>query len=131
MDTNVLTEQGKRDWLRHLLPLPKEISIGGRWLMQTGRPRTPVENSIFYADTGTFIPVYGDLYSERSSIYHQLDLRLDQKFRRKNVVVNFFIEVTNVYYAKTDDFLIPSFDYREQAGFALIPSVDVGFRLEF
>jgi len=111
--------------------LPKEISIGARWLVQSGRPRTPIESSTFYADAGAYIPTYGSLYSERSKVYHQLDLRFDQRFRTRAVVIDFFVEATNVYYAKTDDFLIPSYDFREQAGFALIPQVDLGFRLEF
>ena len=99
--------------------------------MQSGRPRTPVDGSVFYADVGSYIPVYGALYSERSKVYHQLDLRLDKRFRTKSTVIDFFVEATNVYYAKTDDLLIPSYDYREQVGFALIPQVDLGFRLEF
>ena len=111
--------------------LPKEVSIGARWQVQSGRPRTPVDGSVFYADVGSYIPVYGALYSERSKVYHQLDLRLDKRFRTKSTVIDFFVEATNVYYAKTDDLLIPSYDYREQVGFALIPQVDLGFRLEF
>ena len=113
------------------LQLPKAVSIGGRWMVQSGRPRTPVESSVFYADAGAYVPVFGDIYSERSNVYHQLDLRIDKRFRTRNTVIDFFVEATNVYYAKTDDLLIPSYDYREQAGFALIPQVDVGFRLEF
>ena len=111
--------------------LPREVSIGARWQVQSGRPRTPIDSAVFYADAGAYVPVYGSLYSERSKVYHQLDLRLDKRFRTKSTVIDFFVEATNVYYAKTDDLLIPSYDYREQVGFALIPQVDFGFRLEF
>jgi len=113
------------------LTFPGEVSLGARWLLQSGRPRTPVDSAVFFADSGTFLPVYGDLYAERTMPYHQLDLRLDKKVRRPTHIVNFFIEATNVYYAKTDDLSIPSYDYRESAGFSLIPQVDFGFRLEF
>ena len=113
------------------LTFPGEVSLGARWLVQSGRPRTPVDSAIFFADSGTFLPVYGDLYGERTMPYHQLDLRLDKKVRKPTHIINFFIEATNIYYAKTDDFSIPSYDYRESAGFSLIPQVDFGFRLEF
>jgi TonB family protein len=113
------------------LTFPGEVSLGARWMVQSGRPRTPVDSAVFFADSGTFLPVYGDLYAERSMPYHQLDLRLDKKVRKPTHIINFFIEATNVYYAKTDDLSIPSYDYRESAGFSLIPQVDFGFRLEF
>ena len=113
------------------LTFPGEVSLGARWLVQSGRPRTPVDSAIFFADSGSYLPVYGELYGERTMPYHQLDLRLDKKVRRPTHIVNFFIEATNVYYAKTDDLSIPSYDYRESAGFSLIPQVDFGFRLEF
>ena len=45
--------------------------------------------------------------------------------------MDLFIEATNVYYAKTNDLEVPSYDFRESAGFALIPQLDFGFRLEF
>ncbi|HCP44805.1 MAG TPA: hypothetical protein DIU15_02065, partial [Deltaproteobacteria bacterium] len=113
------------------LSFPGEVSLGGRWQLQTGRPSTPVDKSIFFADTGSYLPIYGDLYSERTLPYHQLDLRLDKRVRKKTYTMDFFIEATNVYYAKTNDLNVPSYDYRESAGFALIPQVDFGFRLEF
>ena len=113
------------------LTFPGEVSLGARWQFQSGRPRTPVDKAIFFADSGSYLPVYGELYSERTLPYHQLDLRLDKRVRKKTYTIDFFIEATNVYYAKTNDLEVPSYDYRESAGFALIPQVDFGFRLEF
>jgi len=113
------------------LTFPGEVSLGARWLVQSGRPRTPIDGAVFFADSGAFLPVYGDLYAERTMPYHQLDLRLDKKVRKPTHIINFFIEATNIYYAKTDDLSIPSYDYRESSGFSLIPQVDFGFRLEF
>lgn len=111
--------------------LPLEIGIGARWQMQTGAPVTPIEDSLYLVDNGFWLPQYGELYSVRRKPYHQLDIRLDKRFRMKTHLVDFFIDVTNVYYAKTDQFPLNSFDYRETASFALIPTFDVGVRVEF
>jgi len=113
------------------LRLPGEVTIGGRWQLQTGAPRTPVIDSTYFADFGSYIPEYGEQNSERAKPYHQLDLRIDKRIRQKTHFVDVFVDVTNVYYAKTDEFPIQSFDYRETASFALIPGIDFGVRVEF
>ena len=111
--------------------LPGEISIGARWQLQTGRPTTPVLDSVFYADAGAFIPTYGDLYSSRSLPYHQLDLRIDKTFRKDKHTIEIYIDVQNVYAATNGDFQIYSFDYRETAAFTGIPTINFAVRVDF
>jgi len=113
------------------LTLPKEVIFGARWQLQTGAPMTPVLDSTYYADMGMFIPEYGNLYSARGKPYHQLDLRFDKKWRKKNHVIDFYVDVQNVYVAKTSDFTIYSFDYRESASFSSFPAFNVAVRVEF
>ena len=113
------------------LALPGEFSIGARWQLQTGRPETPVLDSVFYADAGAFIPTYGDLYSARSLPYHQLDLRIDKKFRKDKHPIEIYIDVQNVYAATNGDFTLYSFDYRETASFTGIPTINFAVRVDF
>jgi len=110
---------------------PGEIGIGARWQFQSGAPRTPVEDAIFYADWSMFIPTYGELYSARGLPYHQLDLRLDKRFRKKNHLVDIYIDVTNVYAATASDWELYSYDYRETASFTGIPTINFAVRVEF
>lgn len=113
------------------LKLPLEMQFGAKFLIQSGAPDTPVEGATFYADAGAYVPHYGEVYSARGAPYHQLDLRFDKRFRAKKYFVDFFVDVSNVYYAQTAAFTIYSFDYRETAGFSQFPAVDVGVRIEF
>ena len=113
------------------LTFPGEIGLGARWQFQSGAPRTPVEGSIFYADWGMFIPTYGDLYSARGLPYHQLDLRLDKKIRKKNHTVDIYIDVQNVYAATASDWELYSYDYRATASFTGIPTINFAVRVEF
>ena len=111
--------------------LPGEVTIGGRWQIQSGSPNTPVEKATYFADINTFVPTYAGLYSSRYKPYHQLDLRLDKKIRKLTHMVEVFIEVTDVYAAQTGDFTFYSFDYEEELAFQGIPSVNIGTRVEF
>jgi TonB family protein len=111
--------------------LPGEFSIGARFQFQSGAPKTPIEDSIYYADWGSFIPVYGDLYSARGVPYHQLDIRIDKKFRKEKHTVEIYLDIQNVYAARSADFDIPSYDYREEFGFQMIPAINFAVRVEF
>lgn len=111
--------------------LPGEVSLGARWLFQSGNPITPVEDSIYYPDQDFYLPVYGDLYSARSRPFHQLDIRLDKRFRRKTHLVDIYIDVQNAIPAASGDFEIPSFDYRETAAFTMFPAINFAVRVEF
>lgn len=113
------------------LALPGEVTLGARFQLQSGAPKTPVEDATFYADFGTFIPEYGGLYTARSKPYHQLDIRLDKKFRRQRTIVEIYIDVQNVYAAKTSDYEYPSFDYRDEAAFFTLPTPNFAVRVEF
>jgi len=113
------------------LALPFEFTLGARWQFQTGAPMTPVVGSVFYADAQMFLPVYGDLYSTRGLPYHQLDLRIDKRFRKKNHVIDIYVDIQNVYAARTSDFEIYSYDYRETVSFSMIPTINFAVRVEF
>lgn len=113
------------------LALPGEFGLGARFQLQTGAPKTPIEDSVYYADWGMFVPVYGELYSARSKPFHQLDLRIDKRFRRDRHTIDIYIDVQNVYAAAMSDFEIPSYDYREEHTFFMVPAFNFAVRVEF
>jgi hypothetical protein len=71
--------------------------LGGRWQYSTGNPFTPVMDSLYLADFNVYIPVYGDVNSERLAPAHQLDLRVDRKWRFRHWSLSAYLDITNVY----------------------------------
>jgi|GEM_PF-1377647 len=110
---------------------PGEISLGARFQIQSGSPTTPVDKATYFADINTFVPTYASLYSARGKPFHQLDLRLDKKIRKKNTTAEIFIDITNVYAAVTGDFVFYDFEYESELTFQSFPAINVGTRVEF
>ncbi|MEO7795899.1 MAG: TonB-dependent receptor [Thermoanaerobaculia bacterium] len=68
------------------------------WRYHTGWPTTPV-TATTVEDDGELevVPVLGDLNSERLPAYHRLDLRASRSWRLRGGVLEFFIDVQNLY----------------------------------
>lgn len=111
--------------------LPAEITIGARFQLQTGAPKTPVADSTYYADAGVWVPEYAGLYSARSGPFHQLDLRLDKTIRERMHTVEIYLDVQNIYGSTNTDFELPSYDYRSTVAFSNVPLINLGVRVEF
>lgn len=71
--------------------------FGGRWQLATGIPSTPVVGSIYQSDLNIYVPVLGELNSERLPTAHQLDVRIDREFRFDNWDLSVYLDITNVY----------------------------------
>lgn len=71
--------------------------IGAKWQYATGTPFTPVTGSLYLSDLNAFIPVYGAVNSDRIEAAHQLDLRIDRKWRFDTWRLSAYLDVTNVY----------------------------------
>ncbi|MEW5251448.1 TonB-dependent receptor plug domain-containing protein [Microbulbifer sp. 2201CG32-9] len=73
-------------------------NIGTRWNYRSGAPYTPIiGNKPDPNFPGHFVPVYGDLNSERADAYHRLDLRLEREFQGERLHGSFFIDIINAY----------------------------------
>ncbi len=113
------------------LTFPREVILGARFQLQSGAPMTPVEDATFYPDIGWYLPEYGELYSERGLPFVQLDLRIDKRWRKNNHIVDFYVDLQNITMAKSSDFVLYSFDYRESASFMSFPAINLALRIEF
>lgn len=71
---------------------------GLRWNLRSGMPYTPIVGNRPNPDyPGYFLPVYGELNSERASPYHRLDLRIERKFDYGRVKGSYYLDIINAY----------------------------------
>jgi len=99
----------------------RKWQFGGRWQYATGIPTTPILGSIYESDLNIYIPLLGELNSERIESSHQLDLRVDRRFQLPHVELSAFLDVTNVYaHPKVLGFRY-NFDYSEREAIRELP----------
>ncbi len=96
-------------------------NLGARWQYTTGTPFTPVEGSVYDADSDRYQAVYGDINSDRLEPGHQLDLRVDRTFVFADWTLSAYLDITNVYAnAQTLDYEY-NFDYTERGEITELP----------
>jgi outer membrane receptor protein involved in Fe transport len=96
-------------------------SFGARWQYTTGEPDTPIEGSIYLSDFNTYVPVFGEVNTDRIEDAHQLDVRVDRKWTFEDWELSAYLDVTNVYaHARTLGYQY-SFDYMEREAFTTLP----------
>lgn len=85
--------------------------VGARFRWISGNPVTPVSGAIYDARSGAYQPRFGAHNSDRDSAYHQLDLRVDKRFRLGPASLNAYLELINAYAAENADGYSYSYDY--------------------
>ncbi|HEY8144476.1 MAG TPA: TonB-dependent receptor [Kofleriaceae bacterium] len=110
----------------------RKWQFGGRWQYATGIPTTPILGAIYQSDLNIYIPVLGEVNSQRIAPSHQLDLRVDRRFSLPHVELSAFLDVTNVYaHPKTLGFRY-NFDYSEREAIRELPILPaIGLRGTF
>lgn len=106
---------------------------GLRWNFRSGMPYTPIIGNKPNPDyPGYYLPVYGELNSERASAYHRLDLRFERKFEGERVRGSYYVDIINVYGRKNGGAVMyeaieGSSDYKlkEREGLPFFPSIGV------
>lgn len=97
--------------------------FGGRFQYATGTPETPIEGSLYLADTNTYIPQYGRVNSARIEDAHALDLRIDRKWRWGRIAMSAYLDVTNVYaHARVLGYTY-NFDFSQREAITELPIV--------
>jgi outer membrane receptor protein involved in Fe transport len=106
--------------------------FGGRFQLATGVPSTPVIGSIFQSDLNIYLPVLGELNSERLPTSHQLDVRIDRAFAFDAWDLSVYLDVTNVYAHPKVLAYQYSFDFSERGEITELPIVPaIGLRGTF
>ena len=89
--------------------------IGLKWQYRTGNPYTPELGVTRVIDRRNgepiYIPIYGDINSERLPPYHRLDVKISKAFRFNSWEMSLFLELLNAYnrrnlltYSYSDDY---------------------------
>jgi len=123
--THVLTVLGS-------LRLGWGIDIGVRFRLASGNPYTPVEGSIYDADSDTYSPLVGKTNSDRMPLFHQLDVRVDKKWQWRYLALTVYLDVQNVYNFRSVEAVAYNYDWSQKAyirGLPILPSL--GLKLEY
>jgi hypothetical protein len=86
--THVLTAVANARW--------RGFTLGTRFRLATGAPRTPVAGSYLDTTTGQFQPIFGEQNSVRLPVFYSLDTRVEKRFVRHSLEISPYLEVLNL-----------------------------------
>lgn len=69
--------------------------VGGRARYASGPAITPVSGTVYVTDLQTWVPLYGEPWSERAPAFFALDLRVDREWRLRRWSLSTTLEVQN------------------------------------
>ena len=104
------------------------FELGLRFQLASGRPDTPIIGATYDADSGTYVPVTGDIKSVRLPNFYQLDARVEQDWLFDRWTLGLYIDVINVLNIKNVE--AEQYDYRYRASspitsFPILPTLGV------
>jgi hypothetical protein len=103
-------------------------NVGARFRLVTGNPSTPVTGSVYDARNGVYVPIYGAVNSERDPTFHQLDVRVEKKFRIGSGSIAVYLDLQNAYNSTNQEGVRYSYDYRQKetlSGLPILPNFGV------
>ncbi len=103
--------------------LPKRWRLGGRARFGSGNPFTPVVNRFYSLDSRTFLPVYGDLDSERLPAFWAVDVRIDKDWVMRNWTLTAYLDVQNTTNNQNAEVMAWTYDYAEEDPITSLPLV--------
>ncbi len=99
--------------------------IGGRFQLATGSPTRTVTGAFFDADVDRHRPLYlpqsDNVPLERLPTFHQLDVRVDYRFRAGPFDMSAYLDVINIYYAQNTENWLYQYDFRRRTNFPGVP----------
>jgi TonB family protein len=111
--------------------------FGARFRVVSGSLVTPVRRApdlpaVYAADSGAYVALEGQPYSERLPLFHQLDLRLDKRWQYQSYRISTYLDVYNVYNHPGVEGVSYSYNYASRINMTGIPFLpSVGVRGEF
>ncbi len=98
--------------------------LGLRYSLSTGTPTNRVLSAAFDSDANSFVPNYM-AEGERLPLFHQLDARVDYRFRALGAEMTFYCDVLNTYFARGTEGWNYQFDYRARQPLQGLPILPV------
>ena len=95
--------------------------LGARFQLTTGKPYTPVTGAQYASDVDGYRPSYGAVNSQRVATQHQLDVRLDRRWKFQGWTLSAYLDIANTYLnAAVVDYAY-NFDYSERQAITTLP----------
>ena len=99
--------------------------VGARFQLATGSPRRVVQGAYYDADRDGFNAIFaqrGEVNgNERLPAYHQLDIRVDYRFRWGPFDMSAYLDVINAYNAQNVENWLYQYDFARRVAFPGIP----------
>jgi len=124
--THIFTVLGSYD-------LGRGWEFGARFRYVTGNLYTPCLGSLYSSSSTSFLCISGAAQNERMPPFHQLDIRVDKRWKFPGWTLGAYLDLINAYNRVNPDFISYSYDYSksrpETASLPIVPSF--GVRAEF
>lgn len=88
------------------------FTVGARFRLATGYPRTPVVSSYFDARKDEYQPLFGAHNSTEVPLFYALDLRAEKSFTFRGFAMNIYLDVQNVTNHNNPEEIIYTYDYQ-------------------
>ena len=111
--------------------------LGARFRYVSGNPftdvaRPPLAQSVFYGANGTYIPQFTERNAERFPDMHQLDLRVDKRWVRRDWAFTLYLDIRNVTNHRVVDSYAYNYDFTQRDGIQGLPVLPIlGAKGEF
>ncbi|MEP6860688.1 MAG: TonB-dependent receptor [Deltaproteobacteria bacterium] len=107
-------------------------TLGGRFVLYSGLPYTPVVGAEFDSDRNLFIPTSAAPNSARAPFHHELDIRVDYAWKWGTTQMLAFLDVQNVYLNQSIVTYFYGYDYTQRSAFESLPLIpSIGLRAVF
>jgi len=113
-------------------------SFGSRVQYVSGVPMTPLlsyggNQWEFDADSGEYVPIGGEYFSDRMSPYFRTDLRVDKTWVKKNSIWTAYLDLQNANYFvyNSPEGYTYNYDYSERDEYGWIFMPALGLRVEY
>ena len=97
--------------------------LGVRFQLVSGNPVTPLVGGIYDADYDTYLPIAGEINSERLPLYHRLDFRVDYTWAFTAWALSVYLDVQNLYNHRSIEGVRYNVDYTQRAYFEGLPTI--------
>jgi hypothetical protein len=124
------------------LQLGRGWEIGARLRLTSGTLYTPIVcdpaeagcnqrriNGVYHGPTGSYVPLpAGGDYSERLPLFHQLDVRVEKRWKFKRWQLSMYVDIQNIYNAQPAQSYEYDYNYTRRgplSGLPILPSLGV------
>ena len=108
------------------------LQLGGRMLISSGFPRTPVVDAVFDAGAARYDPVFGAQNSERIPLFFQLSARVAFEGKTSFAHYKVWLDIQNVSNRANKEEIIYSSDFRQKSyieGLPILPLLGAEVRI--